>query len=719
MPSSTFREPPQLPVAFTQTPSDLLSLMRAAITASRETLDTLVKIPPSEATFANFVLPWIHDRNTRMKTSSLTALFRSVSPSEELRDASIECVKMLSEFAQEVVARPEIYVLFQAVKEKGEVLDPDDQYYLDRKLSQLIRSGAALPDGPAKDRFQDVTKRLDDIEAEGGKRIRQENGGIWFTAEELDGFPRDAFEALKQGEGENEGKYKVTYGTVDLDLVFKNCVNPETRKRMFIGNENKCPDNVLLFQEMIELRAEHAEILGYKSHADLVIQNRLMTMDSVTSLIEDLQEKTAPASESSRDKLRKLKREHLLLQGVAEADIDDRLFLWDQLFYMKLVEEQENDLDQNKIAEFFPLDETVRGLLENFETLFGVVFIELTEESRSNLMDKQGQDAAAITWHEDVAVYAVWDEDALGGGFLGYLYLDILKRHGKRDHACCITFQPGFNTSDGGRQYPSALLVMSIQRPTATKPTLVRHRSVVTMFHELGHGIHCLVGRTKYSETYGTKTSRDFVEIPSRMLENFCWDPVILQNLSRHYSHLSPEYMESWKAENPSEPEPPVKASLELLQKLGASHKVALAPLTQRQISYVKFDMTIHSVTSKEAKTLSPGITYNRIRHESTGLFGPETEGAGYEWGSGHSRFSHMFGGYDAGYYTYVIASVYSSDLYQTCFAKDPMNGEEGRRYRKLVLGRGGSRPEMEFLEEYLGRKPNGDAFAKAIGVRV
>ncbi|KAH9212675.1 metallopeptidase MepB [Leptodontidium sp. 2 PMI_412] len=717
MPSSKFREPPQLPVAFNQTPSDLLDLMRAAIETSRATLDTLVKIPPSEATFANFVLPWIHDRNTRMKTSSLTALFRSVSPSEEMRDASIECGKMLSEFGQEIVARPEIYALFQAVKDRGEVLDQDDQYYLDRKLSQLVRSGAALPDGPVKDRFQIVTKRLDDIEAEGSKRIRQENGGIWFTAEELDGFPRDALEALKKGEGDNEGKYKVTFGTVDLDLVFKNCVNPETRKRMFLGNENKCPDNVPLFQEMVELRAEHAELLGYKSHADLIIQNRLMTMDGVTALIDDIQEKTAPASESSRGKLRTLKRAHLLSQGVAEVDIDDRLFLWDQLFYMKLVEEQENDLDQNKIAEFFTLDETVRGLLENFETLFGVVFVELSEDSRRIFMEKQGHDAAGMTWHEDVVIYAVWDEEALGGGFLGYLYLDILKRQGKRDHACCITFQPGFDTTDGGRQYPSALLVMSIQRPTASKPTLVRHRSVVTMFHELGHGIHCLVGRTRYAETYGTKTSRDFVEIPSRMLENFCWDPVILQNLSKHYSHLSSEYMASWRAENPSVLEPPIKAPLELLQKLSASHKITLAPLTQRQIAFVKFDMAVHSVSSEEAKAMSPGVTYNRIRHESTGLFGPEIEGAGYEWGFGHSRFSHMFGGYDAGYYTYVIASVYSSDLYQTRFAKDPMNRGEGRRYRKLVLGRGGSRPEMEFLKEYLGRMPNGDAFAKAIGV--
>ncbi|KAK0128117.1 hypothetical protein ONS95_000100 [Cadophora gregata] len=655
MPLHQFQEPPQLPVVFNQTPTGLIDLTQTTIAISRATLDALVRIPPSEATFANFVLPWIHDRNNRMKTSSLTALFKSVSPSQELRDASIECVKMWSEFGQEIVARPEIYVLFQAVKEKGEVLDQEEQYYLDRKISQLVRSGAALQEGPIKERFQIVTKRIDDIESEGGKRIRQESGGIWFTAEELGGFPRDALETLKKGEGENEGKYKVTFGTVDLDLASKNCVCSDTRKRMFFGNESKCPDNVPLFQEMIELRAEHAELLGYKYHADLVIQDRLMTMEGVADLLVDLQQKTAPASESSRDKLRKLKREHLISQEIAEIDIDDRLYLWDQLFYMRLMEEQESSLDQNKIAEFFPLQETIDGLLTNFETLFGVVFNEISEDSRRILMEKQGQDASAITWHEDVAAYAVWNEEALGGDFLGYLYLDVLKRQGKRDHACCITFQPGFDTIDGGQQYPSAVLVMSIQRPTPTKPTLVRHRNVVTMFHELGHGIHCLVGRTRYGETYGTKTSRDFVEIPSRMLENFCWDPIILQNLSKHYAYLSPEYMASWKAENPKLSEPPEKAPLEHLEKLGASRKVTLAPLTQRQIAFAKFDMAIHSISNEEAKAMNPGETYNRIRKECTGLLGPEIESGGFGWGCGHSRFSHMFGGYDAGYYTYVM----------------------------------------------------------------
>ena len=144
--------------------------------------------------------------------------------------------------------------------------------------------------------------------------------------------------------------------------------------------------------------------------------------------------------------LRKLKREHLLSRGITETDIDDRLFLWDQLFYMRLVEEQENELDQNKIAEFFPLQEVVDGLLKNFETLFGVVFIEILEDARKSLMEKQGHGVSAMTWHEDVAVYAVWNEEALGGDFLGYLYLDVLKRQGKRDHACCITFQPVSHT---------------------------------------------------------------------------------------------------------------------------------------------------------------------------------------------------------------------------------------------------------------------------------
>ncbi|EKD18132.1 uncharacterized protein L3040_007689 [Drepanopeziza brunnea f. sp. 'multigermtubi'] len=715
MPTSTFREPPQLPIAFTQTPSDLIKIAQAAIARSRSTLDALVAIPPGDATFANFVRPWIHDRNQRARASSLTALFRSVHPSSELRDASIECVKMWSQYSLEVVARPEVYALFKAVREKAEVLDDECAHYLDRRISGLERSGAALKEGEVKERFQAVAKRIDDIEAEGSKRIRMENGGVWLTAEELEGFPKDALEALERGQGSNEGKFKLSFGTVDLDLCFKNCVRSETRKRMFMGHENKCPENVALFKEMVELRAEKAELLGFKSHADVMIQNRLMTAKSVKVLLDDLREKTAPASESSREDLRKLKREHLVSRGFPEAELDDRLYLWDQLFYMNLMEQKGENLDQSKIAEYFTLKDTVRGLLENFETLFGIVFVELTNESRTTLMEKQGQQASDMTWHKDVGAYSVWDEDAAGGGFLGYLYLDLLKREGKRDHACNITFQNGFEKVDGQRHYPSTTLVMSVQQPTLSKPTLVRHKVIVTMFHELGHGIHALVGRTRFAETSGTRVAKDFVELPSRMLENFCWDPVILQRLSRHYSHLSPEYMKTWKCENPTEQEPPEKAPLELLKKLTATNKVTLAPLTQRQLSFASFDMAVHSVSSDEAKTLDPGETYNRLRREITGLYGPELGPEGYRWGFGHSRFSHMFGGYDAGYYTYVISSVYSSDLYQTKFASNPMDGEEGRKYRKVILNRGGSRPEMELLEEYLGRKPNGAAFAKAI----
>lgn len=214
----------------------------------------------------------------------------------------------------------------------------------------------------------------------------------------------------------------------------------------------------------------------------------------------------------------------------------------------------------------------------------------------------------------------------------------------------------GFEKADGQRFYPSTTLVMSVQQPTASKPTLVRHRVVVTMFHELGHGIHALVGRTRFAETSGTKVAKDFVELPSRMLENFCWDPVILQRLSRHYAHLSPEYMATWKRENAAAAhEPPEKAPLELLKKLAATNKTTLAPLTQRQLAFAKFDMTVHSVSREEAKTLDAGETYNRIRKEITGLHGPELGPEGYGWGVGHSRFSHMFGGYDAGYYTYVM----------------------------------------------------------------
>jgi metallopeptidase MepB len=274
--------------------------------------------------------------------------------------------------------------------------------------------------------------------------VRSESGGIWFSREELDGLPKDAFSRLREGEvgNETEGKFWVSFKAADLDLVSTYASDPETRRRAFIGNENKCKMNSSLFRELIELRTEAAKLLAYASHVDLKSQNRMMTSESIEIFLENLQDEIKPAGKSEKDRMRQLKRTHLEERGLYPESIDDRIYLWDQNFYSRLVKENGGDFDTTKLSEFFPLETTLHGLLGIFETMFALVFNPISNEEKRFLMERAGQQTDAITWHEDVKLFAVYDKEAASGGFLGYLYLDLLKREGKADHPCNICFQP-------------------------------------------------------------------------------------------------------------------------------------------------------------------------------------------------------------------------------------------------------------------------------------
>lgn len=362
------------------------------------------------------------------------------------------------------------------------------------------------------------------------------------------------------------------------------------------------------------------------------------------------------------------------------------------------MEEMEFSIDENKIAEYFPLQSTVEGMLNIFEKLFGFVFVEITGEDRAKL-STTGQ-ADDISWHEDVKIFSVWDDEGEGGGFVGYLYLDLHPRIGKYGHAANFSIQPGYLLPNGTRRYPATALVCNFSKPTKEKPSLLKHDEVVTLFHELGHGIHDLAGRTKYSRFHGTSVVRDFVEAPSQMLENWCWTPSQLKSLSKHYLTGDP-------------------IPDDLIEKQISVKHVNDALFNLRQLHFGIFDMTVHTPKShEEAESFKLSELYNMLRGEISGLKGPEVLGLKPDWGNGQATFAHLIGGYDAGYYGYLTSQVYSMDMFYSVFKKDPMDGKEGRRYRHMVLEKGGSQEEMKTLEDFLGRKPSTEAFYKELGLK-
>lgn len=213
----------------------------------------------------------------------------------------------------------------------------------------------------------------------------------------------------------------------------------------------------------------------------------------------------------------------------------------------------------------------------------------------------------------------------------------------------------GFIDSNGNRHFPATALVCNFSKPTPKKPSLLKHDEVVTLFHELGHGIHDLVSKTIYSRFHGTNTVRDFVEAPSQMLENWCWTPSQLKSLSKHYSTMSPEYLKEWQEHNSGKSQPPEQIPDDVIENLIRTKHVNDALFNLRQLHFGIFDMTVHQPESHDAiEKLPVSATYNSLRKEISQLEGPEVLGQGNEWGHGEATFGHLIGGYDAGYYGYL-----------------------------------------------------------------
>jgi metallopeptidase MepB len=649
MAPAKFRKPPQAPPCFTATPSSVLEDTKKMLAQSKKITDEIVaQVSEGEASFKNVLLPMAYDENKQGLEAHILGFYQSVSTSQELRDASTEAEKLMDDFSIEASMREDVFKLVDAALKGKEQLDPESQRLLEKEHKNFVRNGLNIPAGSKRDRFKEIKKRLSQLGIIFSKNLNEEKGGLWLTAEELSGVPEDVLSLLKK---END-KYWLTFKYPDLFPTLKYCTKSETRKKVFISNENKCNQNVPLFREAIILRDEAARLLGYPNHAAFKIEDKMAkTPKTVDDFLGDLRSRLSDGGIAEIKTLREMKKEDLASSG---ADFDGRYYLWDHRFYDRMMEEKDYQLDQQLISEYFPLQTTIRGMLEIFEQLFGLVFVEIVGSDRDSLAPSgKGDD---IVWHEEVQVFSVWDDEGEGSGFVGYLYLDLFPRLGKYGHAANFNLQPGFIQENGTRRYPATALVCNFSKPTAKKPSLLKHDEVTTLFHELGHGIHDLVARTTYSRFHGTATVRDFVEAPSQMLENWCWTPSQLKALSRHYSSLSPEYMEAWKeAAKDGVKKPEERIPDDLIKKLIKTKNLNGALFNLRQLHFGIFDMAIHEPQSHEAlEEMKITETYNRLRKDISKLDGPEVLGQGDDWGHGQATFGHLMGGYDAGYYGYL-----------------------------------------------------------------
>jgi len=485
MAPARYNKPPQAPPVFTGTPESVIADTKRLIEHSRKLQDKLVaEIKPEEASFKNAILPQARLGDEDSLEANILCFYSAVSTDKALRDASTDAEKLFADFGIESNMREDVFKLSDAAwkAEKGK-LDAESWKLLDKDRKSYIRYGLGIPAGPKRDRFKEIKTRLSEISIEFQKRLNEENGALWFSTVELNGVPKDLVDNFPKGEGEHAGKVKVSFKYPDLFPVLKYATNADVRKQMFIANENKCNDNVPLFQETVLLRDEAARLLGYPNHAAFVIEEKMLkTPKAVDDFLGDLRERLAPGGLKEIEVLKSLKKSDMEARG--DATSDDHYYLWDHRFYDTLMLQKEYQLDQEQIAEYFPLSTTIAGMLKIFEELFGMAFVEVVGKDRDAISPSgNGSD---VVWHPDVQIFSVWDSEDEGSGFIGYLYLDLYPRDGKYGHAANFGLQPGYIKSDGTRRYPATSLVCNFSKPTPKKPSLLKHDEVVTLFHELG-----------------------------------------------------------------------------------------------------------------------------------------------------------------------------------------------------------------------------------------
>ncbi|TFK91138.1 metallopeptidase MepB [Polyporus arcularius HHB13444] len=670
--------PPQAAPKWTHTPEEVLKLTKEAIAEERARLDKIAALKPEECTFESVPRTQVALAEGEAKGDSIfepLTFYQNVSTSKELRDASNEAEVLVRDFGVESSMRIDVFRAKQAaeknIKESGRKLTPEEQRLVDKMILDGKRAGLALPE-KEREKLTALKKELSQTCLEFSKNFNEENGVVTFTLKELKGVPEDVISGYtKRTEGDKE-VYDITFKTPDIFPVFKYAEDPETRRVAYEKFENRLAINKPVMSKFLDLRRQIAKLLGYPTWADYItevkmVKNAKGVKEARLPFLTDLEQKLRPVGLKDRETLLALKMEEHAKKGLP---FDGEFYLWDYRYYDRVFIERSLNLDDSLVKEYFPVSKVVPAILEIYQNLLGVTFVEVKGE----------------TWHPEVQMFSVWEKDAKDeSGFIGYCYLDLFPRASKYSHAAVWPLLPGYAKADGSRSYPLTAMVANLAKPTPSKPALMRHDDVVTFFHEMGHVFHGLLSRTKFSRFHGTSVAGDFVEAPSQMLENWCFEPKVLELMSSHYETQKP-------------------LDAELIDKVIKSRYVNVGLFYLRQLFFANFDLKVH--TDQESADYTE--LWNTMR-ESISLV------KGKNLGAGEGSFNHIASGYDAGYYGYTYSLVFAADMYATIFKKDPLDPNRGRLYREKILGPGGSRDEIDSLKDFLGRPPNADAFIKEL----
>lgn len=643
------------------TPDEIRKELRKSLDEKRKVYAGVKNVPASERTFENTIYA-IESSNHGMWRAHAASVLMNMSPIKEVRDAAKDALEALE---KELVDIEYDETLYRAVKEyeaKQEPLSGADEKLFNDLLRSYRRMGFELQ-SEKREALKANLKKLAALSSQFSKTINDYQDSIAVTKEELKGLPENYIASLKQN---NEGKYIVTLEYPDFIPFMENAENAEKREELSTKYWRKGgEENSRVAEEILRLRQENAELLGYSSHAAFQTEVKMVkNTKTATGFVLELMQKVEAGVKEEMQELQDLKKR---LTGDEKAHVE----FYDIAYLSNRLKKEKFSVDSEKVREYFPLDEVKAGTFHIYSELFSVTFEKVPR---------------VMLWHEDVDLYAVKNLD---GKVVSYFATDLYPREGKYGHAAAFNVISGRNLSYADDAYvtPFATMVANFPKP-GENPSLLSHDEVETFFHEFGHIMHEILTECRYQSQSGFSTAWDFVEAPSQMLEHWVWNKETLAILSGHYK----------TGENLPD---------ELLDNMLKAKNHMIAYWVMRQLTFALFDMEIHTEEPKSAKVLN--WHYRDIVKKYIGVMLPED--SLFLSGFGH------FSGYDAGYYGYMWSKVYAVDMFTRFEKEGLLNPKTGGDYRREILAVGSSRDEMESVRAFLKREPSDEAFLKEIGL--
>nr|WP_315211272.1 M3 family metallopeptidase [uncultured Flavobacterium sp.] len=651
---------------------DFLPAFQKGIELAKAEIDAIVR-NPLKPTFENTIEALAFSGDVLDRISSIFFNLNSAETNDEIQKIAQEVSPLLSEFGNDVRLNPDLFARVKTVYEQREKLNlnPEQTTLLDKKYKSFSRNGANLSEDK-KNQLREIDKELSKLSLQFGENVLAETQAyeLHITNEsDLAGLPEGTIEAARSlaKSQEKEGWiFTLDYPSYVPFVTYAD--NRELRKKMAIafgakGFQNNEFDNQEIVLKIAKLRFDRAQVLGYATHAHFVLEERMAeSPEKVKTFSNDLLEKAKPAALKEFAQLTAFAKE---LHGI------EQLEKWDGAYYSEKLKQQLFNLDDEILKPYFQLEKVLDGAFAVAQKLFGITFEEIFD------VDK---------YHEEVKTYAVKDEE---DQLVAVFYADFFPRKGKRNGAWMTSFKSQY-IKKGINERPHISIVCNFTKPTETKPSLLTFNEVTTLFHEFGHALHGMLANTTYPSLSGTSVYWDFVELPSQILENWCYEPEALALFAYHY-------------------ETGEMIPMELVHKIKESASFQEGIATMRQLSFGLLDMGWHAQDPSNIKDIK---VFETEQFAATQLYPEVKENAM------STSFSHIFqGGYSSGYYSYKWAEVLDADAFEYFQECGIFNKEVATKFKENVLSKGGTEHPMILYKRFRGQEPKPEALLRRAGL--